>query len=1154
MSLRLVYGRAGSGKSHFCLNDIKSKLHGGAEQAPMVLLVPEQFTLQAEKKLIRTLGTGGIIRSEVLSFRRMAYRVFSEVGGLTRRPINSAGKSILLYRLADGLKDRIKLFAGAPDRQGLIRNISETITELKRYGVRPEDLKAVCGGMDQDLLLKNKLEEIYLLYSAFESTLQERYMDSEDALTELAVKLDTSRQYDGAEVWIDEFSGFTPQEFKVLEKLLQKAARVTVCLCTDGIGEDPDSNGTDVFEAVKSTAAKLLHLAEKNKVEAEKPVAIGPKPFPRFLSKELVHLEGQYFSYPCIEYPDKTEDMSIFGAANIFSEVEKAAEDMVRLARDRGIRYRDMAVVTGNLSGYEKIIRAVFTDYGIPFFIDRTREINDHPLILLTLSALNIFSSNWSYETVFKYLKTGLANMDREAVDTLENYVLACGIRGSRWTRSEPWDFRLEPSFEGKGPEGSELEAINQADEIRLKVITPLLALRSKTRGRKKAREICTALYEFLCGIEVPETLERLIMEMQADGDLEPANEYSQVWNIVMEVFDQIVEVLGEEELTLERFSKLLAAGFGEYKIGLIPPSLDQVSVGTIDRSKNRDITALYILGVNDGVFPSHFHDQGIFSDSDRKGLRAKGLEIAQDTRTKAFEEQFLIYTALTTAGRYLRLSYLIADMEGKTMRPSTIISRIKKIFPHISESSSIAGQWADETELDGIEAAVPSFNSLVSALNRYREGQALDPRWLEVLHWYLLREEWKEKCKAVLSGLDYTNLERPVNAHKAKKLYGSPMMSSISRFEKYASCPFSFYLQYGLKARERKMFSLKAPDLGTFMHYVLDTFSRHIEEEGLTWRSVEREWCEAAIGGIVDQLLGNMSGSVLNSSSRYMYLARRLKRVLTRSIGLIAEHIKRSGFEPLGYEVDFQEGGQYPPIILELSTGEKINLIGRIDRVDTLKKEEGTYLRIIDYKSGSKAFSLNDAYYGLQIQLITYLDAMGEHEGKKGGEPVFPGGILYFKIDDPLVRGSGALEEEKIQREIMKKLKMQGLILANVNIIKEMDRDIDGTSLIIPARLNKGDTLGSGSSAATMEQFEQLRKHVRKLLTQMGEEILGGNVDIKPYKKKRITSCAYCAYASVCQFDLTIKGNRYKIIKDRKDAEVWENMKEKGQEVETDG
>lgn len=1139
MSLRLIYGRAGSGKSRFCLNDIKARLDKKT-QNPLILIVPEQFSLQADRNMTRVIGSTGIQRADVLTFRRMAYRVFNEVGGLTHPYINSAGKCMIIYRIMEALRGNLKFFFRAASRKGFVNTMLQSITEMKRYNVTPELLQELSLTIENNDGLRDKLEDMERIYNDYQNKINEKYMDSTDDLTLLAEKLERSAQFDDAEIWIDEFAGFTPQEYNVIEKLLHKVTRVNISLCTDCLVDEGYSDGVDVFAPVKNTSKKLIRIAKENNIQVEQPVELAGQIINRFSeSKELLHLKKYYFSFPYKKFGEDTRDISIFTAVNIYSEVEETAREIIALCRDGNLRYRDIAVVARNLSGYEKLVTSIFNQFNIPCFIDSKRDINNHPLVMLILSALEIFQRNWSYESVFRYLKTGLTGIAQEDIDILENYVLACGIKGSRWLL-ESWKYRPDVGFEDAEPGKYELEVLSRVNEIRPRVVLPLADFRSKTKGRNTAKEICTALFDFLCEIGVPDKIEQKVEEFKALGEQEIANEYSQVWNIVMEVFDQVVEVIGDERLSLEKFNEVLAIGLGEYQMGLIPASLDQVLVGSVERSKSHEIKALFVLGVNDGVFPVSVLDEGILTDRDREILRQKGMELAQDTRAKTFEEQFNIYTTLTTASNYLRISYPLADQEGSSMRPSSIIFRLRKLFPNIQEISNITKARAENEGIEMITSPAPTFNQLISILRKKREGIDIHPLWTDVYQWFAHNEDWKEKCKNALNGLTYINTIAPVNPEKTKKLYGTPMHASVSRLEKFAACPFAFFAQYGLKAKDRKILKLSAPDTGIFLHTIIDKFSKYMEEHEITWRTLDRELCDSAVSKIVDEQLLKSANSIFNSSQRYKYIAMRLKRVVFRAVWMIAEHIKRSSFEPIGYEIAFGEGESFPPIELELPSGDSIKLTGRIDRVDTLKSEEGTYLRIVDYKSGNKAFKLYDVYYGLQIQLITYLNAVLENGGKGIQKPVIPGGILYFKLDDPIIRAESSTSEEEIETTIMKQLKMKGLLLADVKLIKEMDNSIEGDSLIIPARINKGDVLGR-SSAASIQQFEMLRKHIRKLLTALGEEILGGDVSIKPYKKKRVTSCMYCNYASICQFDSNLSENKYKILPERKDEEVWE-------------
>ena len=521
-----------------------------------------------------------------------------------------------------------------------------------------------------------------------------------------------------------------------------------------------------------------------------------------------------------------------------------------------------------------------------------------------------------------------------------------------------------------------------------------------------------------------------------------------------------------------------------------------------------------------------------------------RGIEVDIDSKTKTFEEQFLVYKALTSTSENLIITYPIADHEGKTLRPSVIISRLKKLFPNIDNKSYLIEEDAnsDEEVLNKISTKAPTFNELINKIKEFDDTKEINDIWLDVYRYYITDEEYKEIAKKVITGLTYTNQVEKVEEEKIKKLYDNTALS-VSRLETYARCPFAYFMQYGLKAKERKEYSFTAPDLGTFIHNILDTFSKNMEKDKLTWRDISEDYIIEQVSRIVENIVSKVPGYILESSSRYRYLAYRLKKMLISAITIISEQIKQGSFEPSDYEVDFGVYGKYPPIKIVLTNGEEINLRGQIDRVDELNSEEGKYIRIIDYKSSKRELSLTDIYHGLQLQLLVYLDAILESNiGAK------PAGILYSSIDDPIAKFDENKEDDDIREEILKKLKMQGLLIKDPNIIKEMDKSLASgersTSLIIPANLNKDGSLGRYTKGVTIEEFEVIRKYVKETIKDICEDMLDGNISIAPYKNKDKNSCEFCEYSSVCQFDSSLKDNNYKIINKKSDDEIIRMMK----------
>jgi ATP-dependent helicase/nuclease subunit B len=1152
MSLRFIYGRCGTGKSEYCLENIKKNIENNTENnyiEKQVLLVPEQYSFQAEKNMLSVVGASGILNSEVLSFKRLCNRVFNEVGGITRRRINDCGKNMIIYSVIETVKDKLKIFKETSSKQGFIDIISDSIKEFKRYNISKEILLETIEGVE-DTELKLKLYDLAVIYEEFEKELHKTYIDSEDELTFLAQKLDACSSYDGAEIWIDEFTTFTPQQYNIIEKLMKKCRRVNVTLCCDA---NNNLDSLDVFSVLKNTERKLLKIASDNNVAYDKPINLNSECPIRFRdSNELKHIEKYYFSYPYKIYNDEVRNLKLYKALNSYEEIQYVASEILKEVRDNNLRFKDIGVVCRNLENYEEIVTAIFNEYAIPHFLDRKMDITSNPLVILINSVFDIFTKGWSYESVFKYLKTGLTNINKNDIDIIENYVLANGIRGNKWINDDMWTYKLNYSFDEAEITPYENSIINRVNEIRETITVPLLNFRDKVKSsgsRNTVRNISKALYELLIDLDALDKIQNWSEELKEENPLK-STEYRQIVDIVIDTLDQIVDVMGDENLTFDEYVKILSVGLEKEDVGSIPLSLDEVLVGDVARIKGYKVKTLYIIGVNDGIFPASSRDEGILSDKDRVFLKERGVELAADTKTAAFEEQYLIYSTLGIPSQKLVLTYPVADFEGKTLRPSVIISRIKKIFPKLIEESDLSIYEKNESILNRITKPIPTFNNLVSALRRDFEGEEIEDMWWSVYKWFDNNEEWKFKASRIFKGLEYSNVTSKIEREKLKEIYGAPFYFSVSRVESYARCPFAYFVQFGLRAKERKIYEFSSPDFGSFMHGILDRFSDKVKQENLTWQELDNSWTKSTINGIVEDEVNSKSNSILKSSARFNNITDKLKRIITRSVTVISNQMKNSSFKPLANELVFGKGGTIPPVKLTLPSGEDVFFRGRIDRVDGLSEDGETFFRIIDYKTGKKSFNLSEVYYGLQLQLLVYLEALISNAKLFVGQKALPGAILYFRIDDPMIKGNSGMSDSEIEAKIMEKLKMDGLILNDIKIIKEMDTTLDkeGKSLIIPISLKKDGDIKKSDAVITLEQFEILRDYVRKILTNLCGEMLSGNIEIKPCKEAKDPACKYCDFISICQFDPSIQGNKYKQVIKKKNDEVWSLMK--GEEI----
>lgn len=1146
MGIRFMYGRAGSGKSTYCLKKIEEKINN-KKNNKLIVIVPEQYTFQREKDLLNIVGPESLLRAEVLSFKSMARRVFEECGGRAHRLIKDEGKNMLIYKILQEKGEDLRYFSRISKKQGFVDIVSKTITEFKKYNISKEIL---LDGVEkaEDVDLKDKLKDLANIFDEYNRRIENRVIDGDDELTTLSYQLKNCDIYEGAEIWIDEFTTFTPQQMEVIKVLSKTAAEVNITLC---MNYDPNSTQdvTDIFNAIKNTERRILKMMEEENIAYLEPEDLNKETSFRFEnSEELDHLERHFFTYPFNEYRGQSEDVRLYRANNTYDEMEFVAKDILASVRDTGIRYKDIAVICRNIGDYEKIASVIFNQYNIPYFLDKKIQVLSNPIVILIMSSIEILIRNWSYESVFKYLKSGLVASEKSSIDKLENFVLAHGIKNSKWTGE-----KLNNGYFDDGRELS-LEELEIKDMMEI-VREPLMTFHNKIKGKKKVVDICTAIYEFLLDLNVFEKAEEWLKAFEEHGLESKTKEYEQVPKIIMEILDQAVEVMGDDVVTPHEFYKVLDSGFESKEIGVIPVAVDQVNIGDIARVKGREVKVLYIIGVNDGILPAASKEEGIISDRDRDILKDMDIELASTTKARAFEEQYMVYTALTISSKKMNITYPMADFEGKALRPSIIIPRLKKVLPNLKEESNIL------EELDGgyekITTPTSTFNELVLALRKQVDDGKIEDYWEQVYAWFLGKEEFEDKAKSVLDGINYTNLENEVSRDKLISLYENKygeLKFNVSRLELYAGCPFSYFIKYGLKARDRKIYEFSAPDLGSFMHEIIDNFTNQVKTKQISWADLDRDKCRKIVDELVKVKLSEDANSILNSSNRYKYFTNRFKRVITKSVSVIAEQIKRGEFEVFSNEFSFGENGAGAPINIDLPTGERVYLTGRIDRIDKLELDGKTYLRVIDYKSSSRDFQLSELFTGLQMQLLVYIDALIKNSQYILGTGAVPGAILYFKIDDPILEGEDFADEDAIKEKLLKSLKMKGLLLKNAEVVRAMDSGMEKYSLVIPATFKKDGNFDSKSSVATEEEFDLLREYVNIKMTELCTEMLSGKIKIEPIKYEKKNGCTYCEYSAICQFDTSIEDNNFKFISKKSDDYIWNEIKKKVKGDESDG
>ncbi len=1102
MALRFIIGTAGTGKTHLCMDEIIKKQTTGTGR--QIFIVPEQFTSQTERDLIARSPNNVILFAEVLSFGRLAHQIFAKNGMGQKVSLGDIGKSMALQKVLLGEKENLSFFRNAMDKSGFVDQLGLTVSEFFQYYIEPSQLTEKAKTLPQGVA--QKLSDLAKIYDGYIQFINKDYISGDETLSLLAAQLQCTEPFQNTEFWLDGFYGFTPQEYSVIEHLLKLSAKVTITLPMDknsfGASFYPPSAP---FYEPYTTKNKLVRLAQ------ERGIAIEPAVFltenHRAETAALKALEKYYFQ----GYHKKcslSESVVLCACPTKQEEIAFAAGKIIRLVREEGLRYREIAIVTNAMAVYEKSLRGILKEYGIPCFIDSRREITAHPLITMVTAMLDCLVFDFRYEHVFSYLKSGLVPFSHGELDALENYVLAYGIKGYKW-KKDRWEYGVKKEGEA---------VIEEMNHLRQQFMEPFLPL---LQGNKKTKhplgELISRILFHLETLQVAQTLSLWTDEAIERGSPAKAEEHRQIWQLLMQVLEKAAEILGEEPMTLAEAAKILSAGLQKCTMGLIPPTTDCLVVGDIERSRLPEIKYLFVLGVNEGILPAPSQPQGIFTEAERQLLTETGMELAGGGRQKAFEEQFLIYRGLTRPARGLFLTFANGEVEGKALFPSPLIDRLCRMDSTL-KIQPYSGLQPEEI--------VPpaAFHLLGEHMRGHKKGAAMEPLWQDIYSFFAAAPPWKKRLSLLRRGLNTAKKQERLSPKTIKALYGEKLFSSVSRLERFAACPFSYFVEYGLKASERRLYRLQTPDLGLLFHEVLELFSNKIKTENLSWEGLSKEKTEEMICEAVDLAAPKLGEQILMDTAANQYLIRRLKRVSARAAWTLVQHLKNGDFVPHGYEVGFGNHEELPPIVIALAEGKQLILSGKIDRVDLLDANGSRYAKIIDYKSGTKAFSFQDIFYGLQLQLLIYLDAYLKHY-EKTNTPMKPGGIFYFRIADPTLSLNEEMSAAEIEEALYQKMQMSGLILQEDAVIQGLDHifmeDCKGkSSAIVPVGYTKKGEPSASAYLADQKQYDALLSFVIHRAAELGNDMQSGTIFPSPYRKNDQTPCGYCRFKAICRYD----------------------------------
>ena len=1132
MSLQFIFGNSRSEKSTIILKEIISLSLKNPKDNYLVI-VPEQFTLETQKKCCELHPNKGVMNIDVLSFGRLAYRVFEEVGGNQRIVLDDTGKNLILRKIAGEYKEELKFLGNNILKGGYITEVKSILSEFAQYGIGADDLEELLETLPSTSPLYYKLKDIQRIATDFEEFLGERYITGEEILDALSEKVKDSKKIRNSTIVFDGFTGFTPVQNRLIGELLKVCSRVMVSV-TIGEGEDPFVYNTplQLFGLSKKTVTSLMKIAGEEGIEMESPITIrGEKRIARSSymdlknegsekdseedkedkedrkeredrkdrkdrkdreenrgvdvdreGKELSFLEKNIFRNSKLKYQDSVESIALNIARNPNTEADFVASKIRELVRTKGYRYREIAVIAPEMNIYGPSFIRAFEKYNIQYFMDYKKSIMLNAFVDYLRTLLDMVSSGFSYDSVFRLLRTGLFSFTKEEVDLLDNYVRATGIRGFNRFKS-PWLNLTRECDE---------EALEKLNALRVRFVETLEPLVFVlTRRSKKVMDITLALHEFFVKEKIQEQLKKLEEELQRKGELALAKEYAQIYGIVMNLFDEFVEFLGEEKVSLSEYQKILESGLEEAKVGVIPPTLDQVIVGDLQRTRIGEVKVLFLVGANDSIIPGNARSGGLLSDEERESFARMNLSLSPTAKEQIFIQKYYLYLNLTKADDLLYISYSKSTTGGKSLRSSYLINEIRKLFPQIKVQDT-SGLSFEHQEI-----------ALATALGFLAEGLANRS--------YTLKDSWKELYSSILNveDMELENLEKMIESSffrnqkegihgkTIRELYGELDRVSVSRLEGFVTCPYQHFLTYGLRIRERQEYGFESVDFGVIAHEAIEEFSKKAKEIGDSWEKIDEETKLRLIEESVDSSVGDYGNQILFSSKRYEYMIGRIKQLMRRTIWALTTQMESSDFVPYDFEMKFASG--------------------KIDRVDVSEDADKVYVKVMDYKTGSKSFDITAFYHGLQLQLPVYLNAATKVlEKQKPGKEVIPAGFLYYQMQDPFVDKKE--DEISVNKELLKKLQPDGMISGEEEILERFERGYTKGSPLIPG----------ATKQISQEDFKVLLDYTDHKVEQLKEVIGDGEVAAHPYQLGNATGCDYCKYGNICRFDTELEGFDY--------------------------
>lgn len=1098
--LRLIIGKAGTGKTTAVMNEICEAVKSC--EGGKMLIVPEQYSHEAERELCRVCGDSLSLYAEVFSFTGLARRIMTRQGGGAAPYLDKGGRLLCMVLALKSIGSRLRLYGAAARKAELQAMLLSQIDELKTACITPDMLSKAavkCGGT-----LGDKLEDLALISEAYSAVAANGHADPADRLSVLARQIEQSDIGPDSAVYVDGFIDFTGQEQEVLLSLLKKGAKLTVCLTVDDL-----SGNNEIYELSRIAGRYLIDSAKELGQEVEVLCLDSSR------DKALRFFADNMFSYSETSYGEKTEALELYCVGSISEECELAASKALELVRTRGCRWRDIAIAVRGFDDYRATLESVFRHYEVPLYVSRRSEMLSKPLPAMISGLYEIIGGGWDVDDVISYMRTGLSGLEQDECDRLENYIFKWQLKASAWKRRGAW--KQHP--EGYGAEYTEEteEKLREINELRRKLSKPIMSFEKKTEDADTAEQQAKALSEFFEELGLPELLEKRSEELCQAGRETLADEYAQLWKIIVSALEQCCAVLGESECDRDSFGRLFTLMLSKYDVGTIPVSLDSVSAGDFDRMRRRNIKYLIVLGASDNRLPRASEENGMFSEDERRRLLEMDIDLGGTGDSELWREFSLIYNCLTLPSEKLIISYSLTDAEGAEQRPAFVMNRAGAIF-------GIEPKRGDMADIR-MSAAAPAMTLAAAAMRggRGRAQAAAD---------YLMKEK-PERYASLLAAAEMNRGRLSPAAVEA--LYGKKLRLSASRIDKFASCRFAYFCQYGLRAKPYEPAGFAPPEIGTFMHFVLEGTAREVKARGGFGKVTNEE-----LGRISDRLVEEYVSSELNGfqekSQRFIYLFKRLCKDVHQIVLDMAQELRRSDFEPIDFELDFSKAQELPPV--ELGEGEgALTLSGIADRVDGWYHDGKLYLRVVDYKTGKKKFSLSDVCNGMGLQMLLYLFALEESGSRRYGAETVPAGVMYVPARNEMLSMPHDPNETEESKKRGEEIRRSGLVLDNKALIEAWERG-EGKQYI-PVKFNKDNMPTDG--VASLERMGLLSRHIKEKLTQMASELRRGSIAADPfYRSQHENACLNCDYYDACHFSDGQNGEKCRYMPKMSSEKVW--------------